>query len=227
MIGIIGAMKIEVDALCAAMTDKQEETVSGITFYCGTLYGTQAVVAECGVGKVFAAMCAQTMILRYGTDRILNTGVGGSLSPDLHVTDVALSTACVQHDMDTSALGDPKGMISGINVIALPCDEALRRTAQKAAEGLGVHTQCGVIVSGDRFIGNREEKTRLSRDFDGIACDMESAAIAHVCYVNRVPFLAIRAISDNADGAAELSFAEFAALSAKQSIEIIRLMLEA
>ena len=158
MIGIIGAMKIEVDALCATMTDKTEETVSGITFYCGNLYGTRAVVAQSGIGKVFAAVCAQTMLLRYGAERIINTGVGGSLCPSLHVTDVALSDACVQHDMDTSALGDPVGMISGINVVALPCDRRLREAAQLAANSLGIHTECGVIVSGDRFVSSAEEK---------------------------------------------------------------------
>ena len=149
MIGIIGAMKIEVEALWADMTDKKSESISGIEFVSGKLYGADVVVAQCGIGKVFAAACAQTMILRYSVDSIINTGVAGTLSPELSVGDIAVSSACVQHDMDTSPLGDPVGLISGINIIEIPADPALCEAVLRAATSLGVNCRAGIIASGD------------------------------------------------------------------------------
>lgn len=117
MTGIIGAMKIEIEALNAQMENRQTKTVSGIEFTSGTLCGREVVTAVCGIGKVFAAMCAQTMILLYSPDRIINTGVAGSLSMKLNIGDIAVSDFVVEHDMDTSPLGDPVGMISGLSLI--------------------------------------------------------------------------------------------------------------
>ena len=131
MTGIIGAMKIEIEALNAQMENRQTKTVSGIEFTSGTLCGREAVTAVCGIGKVFAAMCAQTMILLYSPDRIINTGVAGSLSTKLNIGDIAVSDFVVEHDMDTSPLGDPVGMISGINIVDIPADGEL---ADKAGE---------------------------------------------------------------------------------------------
>ena len=122
MTGIIGAMKIEIEALNAQMENRQTKTVSGIEFTSGTLCGREVVTAVCGIGKVFAAMCAQTMILLYSPDRIINTGVAGSLSTKLNIGDIAVSDFVVEHDMDTSPLGDPVGMISGINIVDIPAD---------------------------------------------------------------------------------------------------------
>jgi adenosylhomocysteine nucleosidase len=226
MIGIIGAMKMEVESLCHALTDQTQETVSGITFVRGRLYGKELVVAQSGVGKVFAAICAQTMILRYAPQALINTGVSGSLSPLLGVNDIAVSTACVQHDMDTSPLGDPVGMISGINVVELRSDAPLSERLCQAIDSLGYRRECGVIVSGDRFISSTSQKKTLREQFGGIACDMESAAIAHVCYVNQVPFVALRAISDCADGSADVSFAEFAAIAAERSLQVLHRTLQ-
>ena len=122
MIGIIGAMHIEVETVKSLMENKVSETVSGMEFVSGTLFGRKIVVAVCGIGKVAAAMCAQTMILKYSPECIINTGVGGSLDPELHICDVVIAESLVQHDMDTSPLGDPVGLISGINIVNIPCD---------------------------------------------------------------------------------------------------------
>ena len=135
--GIIGAMSVEVEALKAEMTDKATETVSGIEFVSGKLCGKEVVVAQCGVGKVFAALCAQTMILKYGVDRVINTGVAGSLSDKLAILDVAVATEVVQHDMDTSPLGDPVGLISGINIVKIPACKSLCDEIAEAAEANG------------------------------------------------------------------------------------------
>ena len=119
MTGIIGAMKIEVETIKSLMQDKQSEVISGVEYVTGTLHGKKIVTAVCGIGKVAAAMCAQTMILKYAPARIINTGVGGSLSEKLAIGDVAVAESLVQHDMDTSPLGDPVGLISGINATGL------------------------------------------------------------------------------------------------------------
>ena len=153
MTGIIGAMKIEIEALNAQMENRQTRTVSGIEFTSGTLCGREVVTAVCGIGKVFAAMCAQTMILLYSPDRIINTGVAGSLSTKLNIGDIAVSDFVVEHDMDTSPLGDPVGMISGINIVDIPADGELADKICAAAEGVGgIRCVKGKIASGDCFV---------------------------------------------------------------------------
>ena len=226
MTGIIGAMKIEVEALVASMTDKRSETVSGIEFFVGKLCGKDTVVAQCGIGKVFAALCAQTMILRYGVDTVINTGVGGTLSRGLGICDIAVSSACVQHDMDTSALGDPVGLISGINVIELPADKALCDTVCSAAKALGINAVAGIIASGDCFISSPEKKKYICDTFGAVACEMEGAAIAQVCYVNGVRFVVIKAISDSADGSADMDYGEFSRLAADNSAKVVKKVIE-
>lgn len=221
MTGIIGAMQVEVDALKEKMENAVTETVSSVEFVRGTLGGHEVVVAQCGVGKVFAAICAQTMILRYGVDRIINTGVAGSLSARLGILDVAVADAVVQHDMDTSPLGDPVGLLSGINVVKIPASESLAARIEAAAREMGKTVVRGVIASGDQFINSAEKKAWIASTFDAIACEMEGAAIGHVCYVNGVDFAVIRSISDNASGEADMEFPEMARRAAAQAQELI------
>lgn len=226
MVGIIGAMSVEVETLKGAMTDKLSERISGIDFVCGKLCGRDVVVAQCGIGKVFAAMAAQTMILRFGVEMIINTGVAGTLTDKLGIADVAISTSCVQHDMDTSAIGDPVGLISGINIIELPADKVLGDCVAKAADELGIRCALGVIASGDQFVSSAERKRYIVDNFGAIACEMEGAAIAHVCYVNGVRYVVIRAISDSADGSAHMDYGEFVKIAAENSAKILEKTLE-
>ena len=147
MTGIIGAMHIEVEAIKQLMQNKIAETISGVEYIKGTLHGKEIVIAACGIGKVAAAMCTQTMILRYSPDRIINTGVGGSLSTKLSIGDIAVAESLVQHDMDTSPLGDPIGFISGINIINIPADKAVTETLLKGIETLeNIKGASGVIA---------------------------------------------------------------------------------
>lgn len=199
LIGVIGAMKPEIDALKERLTDKQVTTVSGVEFVRGQFEGTEVVAAVCGIGKVFAAICAQTMILTFHPDLVINIGVAGSLSPELNIADIAVADSVVQHDMDTSPLGDPLGLISGINIINFPCAEKYVRLFEQAVADSGMHSQTGVIVSGDCFVNSSEKKEWLRANFNGIACEMEGASIGHVCYVNDTEFCIIRAMSDNGD----------------------------
>ena len=205
-IGVIGAMKAETNALKAALQDAVTETVSGVDFVKGRFGNTELVVAQCGVGKVFAALCTQTMIQRYQPDCVMNIGVGGSLSEQLNIADVGIARAVVQHDLDTTAFGDPPGLVWGINVVEFPSDPALVQGLEAAAASLGVHTQVGVIASGDVFVSDAETKRRLVDTFSAIVCEMEGGAIAHVCYVNQVPFCVLRAVSDNGDEHAERNY---------------------
>ncbi len=220
-IGIIGAMSVEVEKIKSYMENLSVQHISGMDFFCGTLYGKAAVVAQCGVGKVFSGVCAQTMILSFGATHIINTGVGGTLTERLGILDIAIADGLVQHDMDTSPIGDPVGLISGINKIILPTDKALSDIACSSAKKLGLRFERGAIASGDQFIADGERKAFIVKNFGAICCEMEGAAIAQVCYINSIPFLCVRAISDSATGEAQMEFPKMAALAAEQSQALI------
>ena len=219
MIGIIGAMEMETQGLRAAMTDAVTETVSGIRFTQGLLEGFPAVVATCGVGKVAAAMCAEAMILRFGVTALLNTGVAGGLADGLVVGDVVVADRVVQHDMDTSAIGDPVGLISGLNLVYIETDGALSAALAAASREAGLHTVTGTVASGDLFVAKDADKARIKGQFDAAACEMEGASIGQVAYTNGVPFAVLRAISDGGDG---MEFSEFAPLAATRSVAVTK-----
>lgn len=221
MIGIIAAMNVEMDGLRAHMESPVSETVSGVTFVRGIIEGREVVTAVCGIGKVFAALCAQTMILRYAPEAIINTGVAGTLTDELSIGNLAVSACVVQHDMDTSAIGDPVGLISGINMVEIPADKALTERLCAAAETVGVKTLTGCIASGDQFVASPGRKTFITDTFSAIACEMEGAAIGQVCYVNGVPFCVLRAISDSADGSSHMDYPVFAQMAAEQSVRLL------
>ncbi len=227
MIGIIGAMDVEIEALRSLMKDRQDVVISGVRYSEGTLRGIPCVVSVCGIGKVFAAICAQTMILTWKPDLLLNIGVAGSLSKGLSVGNIAIASCVVQHDMDTSVLGDPVGMISGINLIKLPADVDASAKLAEAAVACGIPVETGVIVSGDQFIGDRAKKEWLRSEFKAIACEMEGAAIGHVAYINGVPFAVLRAISDSYDTEApQMDYETFKQMAAANSVRVLRLFLE-
>lgn len=226
MIGLICAMEVEAARLKEAMQNSKTQHISGIEYVEGRLFGQDAVVAVCGVGKVFAAICAQTMLLRYQPDIILNTGVAGTLSDKLRIGDIVIANNVVQHDMDTSPLGDPPGSISGINRVYFPCSEPIIRDMQASIQGLpGLRCEVGVIASGDQFICDAEKKRTISNTFGAIACEMEGAAIGQVCYVNQVDFCVLRAISDGADETSHMDFMEFVAIAAKNSCILLEAFL--
>ncbi len=220
-IGIIGAMSVEVDALKARLKNAQTHTLSGIDFYEGTLCGKNTVLAKCGIGKVFAAMCAEAMILHFGVTHIINTGVAGTLTDELGILDIAIADGVVQHDMDTSPIGDPVGLISGINKIVLPTSDTLALSAMNAARKLGFSAKRGIVASGDQFISQATRKEFIKNTFSAICCEMEGAAIGHVCYINGVECLIVRAISDSATGEAELEYPQMVALAAERSQKMI------
>ena len=222
LIGIIGAMDIEVQALKNLMSGAEVKKISGIDFYKGNINGTDAVVAVAGVGKVNAAVCAQTMILTYSPDMLINVGVAGGLHKEFKIGDIAVADAVVEHDMDTSPIGDPKGLISGINMVEMKCDGKISDTLASVSASLdGISVKRGIIASGDQFISSDEQRMRIISDFGAIAAEMEGASIGHVCVMNDVPFGVLRAISDGANDDSVIDYPTFAKMAAENSIKII------
>ena len=220
-LGIIAAMSIEAEQIIAALSEKSIEKVGGINYTTGKIGNTEMIVAVCGIGKVFAAMCTQAMIVRFSPDVIINTGVGGTLTKELTIGDACVSSAVVQHDMDTSPLGDPVGLISGINVVHIPADEAMGDKILALCAEEGIHAIKGIIASGDQFIADSAVKEKIISNFGGQVCEMEGASVGQVCYVNRVPFVIVRAISDDADGDAVEDYPTFAKKSADRSAKVV------
>ena len=226
MIGIIGAMSAEVEALKAKRENAKTEKISGAEFVSGRLSGKDVVVAQCGIGKVFAAICAQTMILRYGATTLINTGVAGTLSEEIGILDFAISSGVVQHDMDTTAIGDAPGLISGINIVEIPAAKSLCETVVSTAIEQGNRAIAGIVASGDQFINNASRKAFIRDTFGAICCEMEGAAIGHVCFVGGVDFVIIRCISDNASGEAEMEYPEMVKIAAIKSQQLVEAILE-
>lgn len=224
MIGIIGAMEIEVAGITAALTDHKTETLCGVTFHTGKLNGTDVVAAKCGVGKVNAAMCTAAMILSYAPSVVINTGVAGGIGEGVKIGNMVVASHTVQYDYDTTAIGEPKGfvMIGGEGVVQLPTSAKHNAVLEKYAEKIynGVHT--GVIATGDRFVADPAFCLQLKAEFGAISCEMETGAVAQVCAVNKTPFCGLRAISDNANDEGSVDFETFAKSSAEKCIELLK-----
>lgn len=216
-IGIIGAMDDEVRDLISKLDGHEVKVLGGIEFHIGRLFSKNVVIARCGVGKVFAAMCAQAMIIGFSPRLIINTGVAGALAEGLETGDTVIASRLVQHDMDTSPLGDPKGLISGINKIYFDADSRAVEILCQSADELKIKAVAATVASGDVFVADKESRERIKNLFSASACEMEGAAIAQVAFVNSTPFAVIRAISDNADGNSAVSFPAFVCAAAKTS----------
>ena len=180
-----------------------------------------------GVGKVNAAMCAQAMIMRYAPTLIVNSGVAGSLSARLDIGDIAVGTGVVEHDFDTTAVGDPPAFFNELNGDTFPCDAGVAEAILRAAAGEGVRAVPAKIASGDQFISDGETKMRLVKLFGAEACEMEAGAIAHVCFVNGVACAIIRAISDSTDGEHQVEFYKFLPVAAENSARVLMAFLKA
>lgn len=225
-IGIIGAMDVEVNGLVARLENKNSETVSGITFYSGELLGKKVVIAKCGIGKVFAATCAEAMIIKYSPRLIINSGVGGALATDLSTGDIVIADKLCQHDMDTSPIGDPVGLVSGINRIWFETDERAVSILADAAKSLSLNAKIGSIATGDRFVATKGLKDEIVNNFGASACEMEGCAIAQVAFINNTPFVVVRAISDSADGEASMDYPTFLGIAAKNSTNLTLSLVE-
>ncbi len=222
-IGVIGAMESEVGGLRAMLKDQNIVKAAGMEFYQGTLSGNEVIVVKCGVGKVNAALCAELLCERFEVDYLINTGAAGSLSPRINIGDVVVCTEAVQHDMDCRGFGSKLGKIPFMETSEFKSDERLCALAkgicQKICTDISVYE--GRVATGDQFICSKEKKFSIVDNFGAICCEMEGAAVAQVAYLNEVPFLILRAISDKADDSAEVDYPAFERMAAWHSIKII------
>ena len=226
MLGIIGAMQVEVETLVAAMGEHEVKEIAGRQYYRGTLDGHEVVVVQCGMGKVNAAMCVQALCSEFHVDGIVNTGVAGALAPGLGVFDVVVATDGVEHDFDLSPIGPEPGHNPDAG-FAFPADERLRTAALAAARELDEgHTVIeGRIATGDQFIASPEDKERIVRMFGGACCEMEGAAILHAAAMNGVPATVVRVMSDTGDGDNLVEYDEFMTKGSHLCAGITRRML--
>ena len=227
MIGIIGAMDKETDGFIAKMENPRERIISSVKYTSGKIHGKDCVVAKCGIGKVNAAVCTQTMILEYSPDKIINSGIAGSTSDKTHIGSVVIAENVVQHDFDTTIIGDELATLflpDNTSVKYIPCDEKLFAELKQTCSGLAdIDFTTGTVATGDQFIGTREKRFDINKALGAIACEMEGGSIGQVCYINRVPFCILRSISDDStsDDSAEVEYNTFAQSAAEKAIEII------
>lgn len=224
MIGIIGAMEEEVQELIADLESAEKKTVASMDFYKGTLYGKDCVIVKSGVGKVNAALCTQILADFYSPDVLINTGVAGSLDAQINIGDIVVSEDAVQHDMDASAVGDPVGQVPRMNVLAFPADPALVKKAAEANRKANpdIQTFTGRIASGDQFISGGEKKKQIQEFFHARCAEMEGAAIAHGAYLNKIPYVILRAISDKADGSVQMDYPTFEKQAIVHCVRLLR-----
>lgn len=225
-LGIIGAMDIEVSYLKRKLTDASVTAHGGMEFCEGRLEGVPAVVVKCGVGKVNAALCVQVLADRFGVTCVINTGVAGSLDAAIGIGDIMVSTDAVEHDYDVSPLGYAPGQVPGFDVLAFPADPVLRTTALRAVAQAAPDVRAfeGRVASGDQFIAGRDQRERITSVFQARCAEMEGAAIAHAAYVNGLPFVVIRAISDRADGSSTMDYPTFEKMAAHHCAQIVECM---
>jgi adenosylhomocysteine nucleosidase len=225
-IGIIGAMIEEVELLQAKMTVDQSVRHAGIQFIEGSFCGKSIVVCKSGVGKVNAAMCTQALIDYFKVDAVVFTGVAGALDPSLNIGDIVISTDCMQHDMDVTALGFQRGIIPYQESSIFVADSVLGSIAYEASLKLFPdQVMLGRVLSGDQFIADRDKVQSLFSELDGVCTEMEGAATAQVCVTNEIAFVIIRSMSDKANGAAPDNFMEFMQQAALHSFQIVEEML--
>ena len=220
-LGIIGAMTIEVETLKESLENLTVSHRTGMEFYEGTLEGLPVVIVQCGVGKVNAAICAQTLCACYGVTHLVNTGIAGSLCADLDIGDLVVSRDAMHHDFDCVHFGYEMGRVPGMEVTAFPADEAMMDYAFAAAEAVNPgHTKIGRVASGDQFVAEKALKEQIIARTQGLCTEMEGAAIAQTAYRNGIPFVILRAISDKADDSAEMDYPTFERIAAHRCASV-------
>jgi adenosylhomocysteine nucleosidase len=220
---IICAMKQEAEALTKLLIIEKETVISNINYIEGSYNHHNIILAVCGEGKVHAAICAQTMTIVYKPDLIINLGVAGGIKPGIKTGDICIATDYIQYDYDLSAIGYKKGQISAIDVYKLPCDGEAALKLKKAADNTikNQNIYLGTIGTGDSFVSSQASAKNIYDNFGAIACEMEGGSIAQVCYVNKIKFAAVRAVSDNANEEASVDFHVFLEKAVENSIKLM------
>lgn len=226
-IGIIGAMDLEVEHLKDEMQISRIVDKAGMEFYTGTLKGVDVVIVRSGIGKVNAGLCAQILADVFQVTHIINTGVAGSLNAKLDIGDILISKDALYHDMDVRIFGYQLGEVPQMGCREFKADKAMIEAAVSSCKEVNpdIHVEVGRILSGDQFISDKAKKETLIADFQGDCTEMEGAAIAHSAYLNKIPFVIIRAISDKADDSAEMDYPTFEREAAKHSAKLVEHMI--
>lgn len=224
-IGIIGAMDLELETLKNHMQDVKITKKATMDFFEGTLNGTPVVIVKCGIGKVNAGICVQVLADLFQVTHVINTGVAGSLQAQIDIGDIVVSKDALYHDMDVTSLGYKPGEIPQLG-LEFKADDNLIALAKSSCEEVNpdIHVFTGRVVSGDQFISSKEVKDRIIENFQGLCTEMEGAAIAHASFLNEVPFVIIRAISDKADDSAEMDYPTFEKKAAEHSAKLVEHM---
>ncbi len=224
MTGIICALKIEVDGLKALMDNPKTTKEAGLEFISGQIFEKDVVLLECGIGKVNAAVGTQIMIDRFSPDVVINSGIAGSLSKDLIVGDIVISSDCVEHDLNCTALDEPRGQITlpDEKIIKIPADKDVVEKLAECCQNLGSHIRIGTIATGDMFVSYIGQREAIAYEFDALCCEMEGGAVGHVCYMNKVPFAILRSISDDLKFNKGEDFEQFSELAADRSIKAMK-----
>lgn len=220
--GIIGALDVEISLVREKMNVTGEKKMLGSTVYSGTVFGQEIVLACAGMGKVNAALCAHTLIREFGAEAVINIGIAGAMAQDMHTMDVVIGTELRFHDQDPC-------MVKYYPFTEVfYADKALAALAEKACAAVELcgKVRSGRVITGDVFVNDAATKARLVERFSPLCTEMEGAAIAHAAFVNQVPFLVIRTMSDSADDGADNSYDNFIDMAAHQSADIILKMLE-
>lgn len=226
-IGIIGAMEEEVESFLQGMSNISTITKAKIKFYQGDFKNCKIVLCKSGVGKVNSAVCTQILIDDFGIDRVIFTGVAGAVDPALEIGDIVISTSALQYDIDATSLGFEKGVIPYADKSIFLADTKLVELAEKVCgEMEDVKVFSGLVLSGDRFIADSDTSSQLYQQYKGLCTEMEGAAVAQVCYMNNIPFVIIRTMSDKANHSAEINFAEFTKAAARRSYTIVDKLIE-
>lgn len=223
MIGIIGAMDEEVNAIIEKMTNVESKEKAGMTFNKGTLEGKETVVVRSGIGKVNAGLCTQILVDDYKIDAVINTGIAGSLKNQIDIGDIVLSSDALYHDMDATGFGYDFGVVPRMESSVFKGDVRLINLAKECCERVNpdINVHIGRVVSGDQFISDKAKKDWINEHFDGYCTEMEGAAIAHAATLNNIPFLIVRAISDKADNSATMDYGEFEKKAIIHSVNLI------
>lgn len=227
-IALIGAMDSEIELLKKDMKNIKSEKIGEIEYFQGKLEGKDIVLLKTGVGKVNAAIGANTVIREYKVDKIIFTGVAGAIDNSLNIADIVVSEDLVQHDVDLTAFGRPAGLIPGQETVEFKADEKLKKVAyDSAVKVLGKDkVKIGRIATGDQFIASKDKVNWIEKTFNASAVEMEGAVVAQVAKTYGVPFVVLRAMSDKADGSATMVYEEFEILAADNSAKIVKEMLK-
>ena len=221
--GIIGAMEEEIALLKEKMEIEVVVKKASMEFYQGTMHGREVVVVRSGIGKVNAGLCAQILVDVFHATRLINTGIAGSLKAEINIGDIVISSDALQHDMDATTFGYQRGEIPRMETLAFPADEELIAMAKAACEEAcpEIDVFVGRVVTGDQFIAERSVKQEIAAWTEGYCTEMEGAAIAQAAYLNRVPFVIVRAISDKADDSAFVDYPTFEREAIEHSVKLV------